>query len=176
MYYHRAYAPGATYFITVNLHDRTSTLLVDHVDKLRKSFQRARYLYPFEIIGIVILADHFHIMLSLPEGDFNYSLRIRLIKSLFSMQLAREEYIGHSRKKKGERGIWQRRFWEHLIRDHKDYDNHLNYIHYNPVKHGYVQDATDWPYSSIHRFIKEGILPKNWGCDGVIEVLECGEH
>jgi len=73
-------------------------------------------------------------------------------------------------------GILQRRFWEHTIRDQKDYDNHLNYIHYNPVKHGYVQSAADWPYSSIHRFIKEGFLPKNWGCDGVINGMECGER
>jgi putative transposase len=176
MYYRRARAPGATYFITVNLLNRKSTLLVDHVDKLRKSFQRARYLYPFEIVGIVILADHFHMMLSLPEGDINYSLRIRLIKTMFSMQLDREEPICLSRKKKGERGIWQRRFWEHLIRGQKDYDNHLNYIHYNPVKHGYVKSAADWPYSSIHRFIKEGFLPKNWGCDRGIELLVCGER
>ena len=148
MYYRSVYVPGATCFITVNLLDRKSTLLIDHVDKLRHSFQRIRQLYHFEIIGIVILPDHFHMMISLPDGDSNYSLRLRLIKALFSTQLERKEKIALSRRKKGERGIWQRRFWEHHIRDQTDYDHHLNYIHYNPVKHAYVQNASDWPYSN----------------------------
>jgi putative transposase len=114
-------------------------------------------------------------MINLPDGDSNYSLRIRLIKALFSCQLPREEMISLSRKNQGERGIWQRRFWEHTIRDEKDYENHLNYIHNNPVKHGYVQNATDWPYSSIHRFIKAGLLPKDWGC-GELEDGVYGEY
>jgi putative transposase len=162
MYYRRIFIPGATYFITVNLLDRKSTLLVDHVQRLRHSFQRAKKFYPFTIEGIVILPDHFHMMISLPQDDSNYPLRVRLIKSLFSIQLAQEETINLSRKRKGERGIWQRRFWEHLIYNEKDYENHLNYIHFNPVKHAYVQKASERPYSSIHRLIKANILPENW--------------
>ncbi len=164
MYYRRVFIPGGTYFITMNLLNRKTNLLVEHIDKLRNSFQRVQRLYPFEIIAIVILPEHFHMMIHLPENDSNYSLRIRCIKALFSMQLAKKEAISPSRKKKSERGIWQRRFWEHTIRNQNDYDKHLSYIHYNPVKHGYVQNAIDWPYSSIHRFIKAGLLTENWGC------------
>lgn len=162
MYYRRIFIPGATYFITVNLLDRKSTLLIDHIQSLRHSFQRTKKLYPFAIEGIVILPDHFHMMISLPKDDSNYPLRVRLIKSLFSIQLAREEKISFSRKRKGERGIWQRRFWEHLICNEKDYENHLNYIHFNPVKHAYVQKASEWPYLSIHRLINANILPESW--------------
>ena len=110
MYYRRVFIPGGTYFITVNLLNRKTNLLVEHIDKLRNSFQRVQRLYPFEIIAIVILPEHFHMMIHLPENDSNYSLRIRCIKALFSMQLAKKEAISSFRKKKNERGIWQRRF------------------------------------------------------------------
>ncbi|TAL65365.1 MAG: transposase, partial [Legionella sp.] len=119
--------------------------------------------HPFDIDGIVILHDHFHMLITLPENDGNYSLRLRLIKGYFSREIYNHEYINFIRKKKNERGIWQRRFWEHAIRDENDYERHLNYIHYNPVKHGYVKNASDWPYSSIHRAINQGLYPKNWG-------------
>lgn len=164
MRYRRVVIPGATYFFTVNLLDRKSNLLVDQIDKLRLSFQKIRNLHPFEIDGIVILPDHFHLMITLPRDDGDYSLRLRLIKGAFSQQIESNEYVNPIRKKKSERGIWQRRFWEHLIRNEKDYEHHLNYIHYNPVKHGYVKMAVDWSYSSIHRAIRTGILPKDWAC------------
>lgn len=104
-------------------------------------------------------------MIQLPPGDGNYSLRIRLIKSIFTHQLPINESVNKSRKLKGERGIWQRRFWEHLIRDERDYEHHLNYIHFNPVKHKYVEHAVDWPYSSLHRYIKAGLIQKDWACE-----------
>ena len=164
MRYRRVVIRGATYFFTVNLLDRTSNLLVDQIDKLRVSFQNVRNLYPFELDGIVILPDHFHMLMTLPEEDGDFSLRLRLIKGYFSQQIESNEYVNPVRKKKKERGIWQRRFWEHLIRDEKDYEHHLNYIHYNPVKHGYVNKTSAWPYSSIHRYIRTGLFPENWAC------------
>ncbi len=162
MHYRRVIIPGATYFFTINLLNRKSNLLVEHVDKLRYSFQRIKKLHPFIIDGIVIMPDHLHAMITLPSGDADYSLRIRLIKSLFSYQIKSCEPINLSRKRKNERGIWQRRFWEHLIRDELDYEKHLNYIHYNPVKHRYTSVPTSWPYSSIHRYIESGDLPLDW--------------
>jgi putative transposase len=162
MHYRRVIIPGATYFFTVNLLDRKSSLLTQKIDKLRMSFHKVCNQHPFRIDGIVILPDHFQIMMTLPEGDGNYSLRLRLIKGAFSKQINVNEYINSVRKSKGERGIWQRRFWEHFIRNEKDYEHHLNYIHYNPVKHGYVKKASDWSYSSIHRSIKGGVLSEDW--------------
>nr|WP_232505619.1 transposase [Legionella clemsonensis] len=124
---------------------------------------------------MVILPDHIHMMIRLAPNDGNFSLRIRLIKSIFTNQFQINEFISPSRQKKRERGIWQRRFWEHLIRDEKDYAPHLNYIHFNPVKHGYVRHPADWPYSSIHRDIQLGLLPKNWTCEYDFKNNQFGE-
>lgn len=156
MRYRRSHIPGTTYFFTLNLQNRKSSLLISHIDKLRFAFKKVHANHPFKIDAVVILPEHFHIMMSLPLNDANFSKRLSLIKSSFSRQIISYEFISHSRKKKRERGIWQRRFWEHLIRDDADYEHHLNYIHYNPVKHGLVSNPTEWPYSSIHRFIKLG--------------------
>ncbi|WP_392537953.1 transposase [Legionella sp. 227] len=163
MYYRRVFRPGSTYFFTLNLKDRASNLLVQNIHVLRKTMSQIKKRYPFEINGIVILPEHLHMMISLPKGDSDYPLRIRLIKSNFSRQLPCNESIRFARQRKKERGIWQRRYWEHCIRDEKDYERHLNYIHYNPVKHGYVKKASDWHYSSIHRYIDAEILCKEWG-------------
>ena len=102
-------------------------------------------------------------------NDADYPTRWRLIKSTFSRALPQSERISTSRRKKGERGIWQRRYWEHLIKDEKDFERHVDYIHYNPVKHGYVQSPVDWPYSSIHRYIHKGIIPSDWAVNGNLE-------
>ena len=112
---------------------------------------------------MVILPDHLHAIWTLPPGDADFAKRWMLIKTAFSRALPKHENINQSRKSKRERGIWQRRYWEHLIRDELDYERHVDYIHYNPVKHGYVDKAVDWPYSSIHRFIKNGIISSDWG-------------
>jgi putative transposase len=104
--------------------------------------------------------------LALPEGDSDYSTRWALIKAGFSRQGPATEWRRPSRIEKGERGLWQRRYWEHLIRDERDYERHVDYIHYNPVKHGYVAHASDWPYSSIHRYIAAGVMTKDWGSCG----------
>lgn len=164
MNYRRVFMPGASYFFTLTLQNRQSDLLVNNIQKLRYAFRQVIKSYPFIIDGIVILPEHMHMIITLPNGDTNYSQRISFIKSAFTRQLQLLECINSSRKGKRERGIWQRRFWEHLIRNEHDFNKHLDYIHFNPVKHGYVKTAFQWPHSSIHRYIKEGVLPKNWAC------------
>ena len=161
--------PGASYFFTVNIAERDKTLLVDHVDVLREAMRKVKQTHCFEIDAIVILPDHLHTIWTLPENDANFSLRWNLIKSTFSRALPKHEPLSASRKNKGERGIWQRRFWEHLIRDDNDYERHVNYIHHNPVKHGYVNKANQWPFSSIHQFIENGIIAADWAADDTEE-------
>lgn len=163
MKYRRASTPGATYFFTVNLNNRNSQLLIEQIELLRQVVRHAKRKHPFEIIASVIMPDHLHMIWKLPEGDMDYSKRWSLIKSNFSRQLPAFEFQNRSRKLNRERGIWQRRFWEHQIRDERDLNAHINYIHFNPVKHGYVSQASQWPYSSIHKFIRQGVLPMDWG-------------
>ncbi|MDF1688161.1 MAG: transposase [Cycloclasticus sp.] len=163
MQYRRADIKGATYFFTVNLANRKKTALVDNIDALRESIRTVKNRHPFKIDAMVIMPNHLHAMLTLPEGDNDYATRWSLIKSGFSRQIPKIESISPSRATKGERGIWQRRYWEHCIRDDRDYEAHVNYIHDNPVKHGYVKHAVDWPYSSIHQHIKSGYINKERG-------------
>jgi putative transposase len=165
MRYRRANAAGGTYFFTVNLHDRTSRLLVEQIDALRASVRAVRARWPFEIVARVVLPDHLHAIWALPDDDADFSTRWMLIKSGFSRRIARGEPISASRAEKGERGIWQRRFWEHQIRDEGDLQRHADYVHINPVKHGYVGRAADWPWSSIHREIRAGVLTADWAAD-----------
>ena len=164
MRYRRMINPGGTYFFTVNLQHRKSNLLVEYIDQLRLAFRHANYHYPFTIDALVILPDHLHMIMTLPEHDGNFSLRWNLIKGTFSPQLLIWESRSPIQKNRRERGIGQKRFWEHLIRDELDFEHHVNYIHYNPVKHGHVDHPVDWPYSSIHRFIRDGIIPSHWTC------------
>jgi putative transposase len=163
MRYRRADVTGGTYFFTVNLAERQNTLLVDEIDTLRNVMKQVKRHHPFTIDAIVVLPDHLHALLTLPEDDKDFATRWMLIKSGFSRQIPKGERINTSRRKKGERGIWQRRYWEHLIRDDYDYEKHVDYIHHNPVRHGHVKCATDWLYSSIHVYISKGILSHDWG-------------
>ena len=163
MQYRRADTKGGTYFFTVNLADRKMTLLTDEIDKLRLIINKVKKKHPFQLNAMVVLPDHLHSLLTLPQDDSDYSTRWSLIKAGFSRQLPKIEKINKSRKIKGERGIWQRRYWEHLIRDDRDFENHIDYIHYNPVKHQYVDAAVEWPYSTIHDYISQGILSNDWG-------------
>lgn len=169
MRYRRADVPGATYFFTVNLADRQRRLLVEHVDTLRDVMRGVRQRHPFEIEAIVILPDHLHALWTLPEGDADFATRWSLIKAGFSRRLPPVEDIQPSRVAKRERGIWQRRYWEHLIRNDDDFARHVDYIHWNPCKHGHAHQPTDWPYSSIHRFVSAGILLPDWGKDESME-------
>ena len=166
MRYRRAAVAGATYFFTLNLADRQSGYLVDHVDVLRATLRRVRQAHPFRIDAMVVLPDHLHAIWTLPAGDSDYSMRWMLVKAGFSRQLPALEQRSPSRTAKGERGIWQRRFWEHLIRDERDFERHVDYIHFNPVKHGLASRAVDWPHSSIHRYIRLGLAAPDWASDG----------
>jgi len=161
--YRRVLLPGAVYFFTVNLAERKpNDLLVRHVDLLRAALQETKTRHPFAIEAVCILPDHLHCLWRLPEGDSDFPTRWRLIKAGFSRRLPRQERISQSRARKNERGIWQRRYWEHLIRDERDFANHMDYIHYNPVKHGWVVRAWDWPFSSFRRSIGKGLYPQDW--------------
>ena len=162
MYYRRAQVAGATYFFTLALADRNLSTLVDNIDALRESIRRVRTAHPFEIVAMVVLPEHLHAVWALPPDDADFATRWSLIKAGFSRRLPKNECISLSRRSKGERGVWQRRYWEHLIRDDDDLARHVDYVLYNPVKHGYVSRAADWPHSSIHRFIREGIIPADW--------------
>jgi putative transposase len=164
MRYRRALIEEATYFFTVNLAERSSRLLLDRVDDLREVVRDVHKVHPFEIIAWVVLPDHLHAVWRLPESDADYSGRWGLIKSNFSRRIPKGERIRDSRRKKGERGIWQRRFWEHLIRDDADLQRHVDYTHYNPVKHGHARRAIDWPFSSIHKYVSLGWVTEDWGC------------
>lgn len=159
--YRRNYLAGGTYFFTVNLQDRKSTLLVDHVNELRYAFQHARAKMPFKIDAIVILPEHIHSIFTLPDGDFNYASRWRFIKSVFTRKLLKAG-VSLIRNQRGEYNLWQKRFWEHTIRDDNDMENHVDYIHFNPVKHKHVARVADWPYSSFHEYVNRGDLPMEW--------------
>ena len=161
--YRRNFIAGGSFFFTVNLADRRQQLLIEHIEELRDVFRTVRQRHPFEIDAMVVLPDHLHAVWTLPEGDADHPKRWSLIKAGFSRGLPRTESIRASRLGKRERGIWQRRYWEHQIRDDGDLVRHVEYVHFNPVKHGYVKQAADWPYSSIHRFIREGRVAETWG-------------
>lgn len=162
MRYRRADVTGGSYFFTVNLAERQKQLLVDYADELRDAFKTVKQRHPFEIDAMVVLPDHLHAIWTLPENDADFSTRWGLIKAAFSRSIKPGERISTSRQTKGERGIWQRRFWEHLIQNEEDFERHVDYIHYNPVKHGYVKTPVEWKWSSVHRYIKDGILTKDW--------------
>ena len=133
--YRRNFISGGTFFFTVNLAERHLRLLTEHVEKLRTAFRETRQRHPFEIDAIVVLPDHLHALWTLPEGDWDFATRWQLIKAAFSRGLPTGERVSRSRAAKGERGIWQRRYWEHTIRDANDFARHVDYIHINPVKH-----------------------------------------
>ena len=160
---------GGIYFFTVNLAERKQNdLLIRHVEILREACRYVRLRHPFIIEAMVVLPEHLHCIWTLPEGDADFPMRWRLLKAYFSRHIPTGERISASRQHKGERGIWQRRLWEHWIRDDTDFQRHIDYIHYNPVKHGYVKKAADWPYSSFHRWRKAGFYPQDWAASSDI--------
>ena len=161
--YRRRRLPGGCYFFTVATLERSRGLLTTHIDRLRSAFRLVRHRYPFTIDAVVVLPDHLHCVWTLPTQDDDFSTRWRLIKSTFSKSLPTHDRTSPSRGSKRERGVWQRRFWEHAIRDENDFEQHVEYIHYNPVKHGYTKRPIDWPFSSFHRYVKRGLYPLHWG-------------
>ncbi|MGH8373019.1 MAG: REP-associated tyrosine transposase [Gammaproteobacteria bacterium] len=163
MYYRRARVAGGTYFFTVNLADRRSDLLVRHIGDFRQVLEKVKKAHPINIVAMAVMPEHLHAVWHLPEGDADYPMRWGLIKAGFSRRLTAVERIRQSRKSKRERGIWQRRYWEHQIRDEADLVRHVDYIHYNPVKHGLVARPVDWPHSTLHAYIERGLLAPDWG-------------
>ena len=161
--YRRVWHPGGTYFFTVNLLQRQGNdLLVRHIDLLREVVTKVRQRHPFVIHGWVVLPEHLHCIIELPANDADYATRWRLIKMGFSKALPLTEQRSQVRVARGERGIWQRRYWEHLIRDEADFQAHRDYVHINPVKHGLVSRVSRWPYSTFHRLVEKGVYPINW--------------
>ncbi len=167
--YRRNRVPGGTYFFTVNLLERRLSLLTDHIEALRVAVRQTRARQPFHIDAWVVLPDHLHCVWTLPLGDADYSARWKAIKIAFAKSLPAIESLTPVRRTRGERGIWQRRFWEHTIRDDRDYSAHIDYVHYKPVKHGLVARVREWPYSSFHRCVKAGIYPADWGGGVAVE-------
>jgi putative transposase len=161
--YRRLFVPGGCWFFTVNLLDRRTSLLTDNIDALRAATAWTMRRYPFRIEAFVVLPDHLHAIWTLPEGDAYFSTRWRMIKTRFARALPATERRDETRLARGERGIWQRRFWEHLIRDEDDFGRHVDYCTINPVKHGYVRRVADWPYSSFHRDVRRGLFTEDWG-------------
>jgi putative transposase len=162
VHYRRNLIPGASFFFTVVLADRRSSALTDNIAALREAFRKVRSERPFEIDAIVILPEHLHTILTLPDGDADFPRRWHRIKTVFTQRLLAGGVTLSARDSTG-RLLWQRRFWEHTIRDDADHGRHVDYIHDNPVKHGLVANPADWPHSSLHRFIRQGVLPADWG-------------
>ena len=153
---------GGTYFFTVNLQDRSRPLLTEHIGALRDSVRRIRALMPFHIDAWVGLPEHMHALWTLPEGDADFPRRWQALKTEFSRRIVPGEHLSASRQKRGERGIWQRRYRQHTIRDQRDYAAHMDYIHFNPVKHRLVGHISDWPHSSFHTCVAKGLYPPAW--------------
>jgi putative transposase len=166
VHYRRNLIPGGTFFFTVTLADRRSKILVEQIACLRSTFREVRRRRPFTIDAIVVLPDHLHIVMTLPRKDSDFSGRWRHIKSLFTRNVVAQG-VTIKRNQRGEYPLWQRRFWEHTVRDEADLANHVDYIHYNPVKHSLVSRVSDWPFSSFHRYVRHGLLPEDWA--GVVE-------
>jgi putative transposase len=160
--YRRNRISGATYFFTVTLVDRHSTTLIDYVDELRQALRATMEELHFRIDAMVILPNHMHALWTLPPDDADYSTRWRRLKALFTRAVI-PGLTGVVRNARGEWNLWQRRFWEHTIRDELDFHRHADYIHFNPVKHHLVKRLRDWQHSTFHRFVAEGIYPEDWG-------------
>jgi putative transposase len=160
--YRRNFVAGGSYFFTVNLAERRLRLLTGHIDLLRAAFRDARRRHPFTIDAIAVLPDHLHTIWTLPAGADDFAIRWQLIKAGFSRGLPQREPVSASRLRKRERGIWQRRYWEHTLHDEDDFARHVDYIHFNPVKHGHVERVADWPFSSFHRMVRLGVYPGDW--------------
>ena len=163
-HYRRLYVKGGTYFFTVVTQERRPIFSKEEsVKKLRESFETIMEKRPFRVDAIVVLPDHIHCIWSLPKNESDFSTRWKEIKYRFSIHFRESFRPTNSMQKKKEKGLWQRRFWEHLIRDQDDFNRHVDYIHYNPVKHGLVKKPRDWPHSSFLRFVEKGVYEEHWG-------------
>jgi putative transposase len=175
VHYRRNFIPGGTFFFTVTLHDRRSTALIDHIALLRTAFRTTHSERPFVTDAIVILPDHLHAILTLPPGDSDFSDRWRRIKGSFTRSVVATG-APISRNNRGEYSLWQKRFWEHTIRDERDFERCADYVHFNPVKHRLATSPSDWAFSSLHRYVRAGILSPDWGGDGSADTSNFGER
>jgi putative transposase len=170
MNYRRSQIPGGAFFFTLVTYERRKLFSEQkNINLLRQVIHEIKQVHPFQMQAYVLLPDHFHCIWRLPDNDADFSTRWRLIKSYFTRSCVLPDDCNPTltRKNKGEQCVWQRRFWEHAIKDDSDFENHVAYIHYNPVKHGYVNAPRDWQQSSIHYYIEKEIYPSNWGERGV---------
>lgn len=173
--YRRIAIAGRTYFFTQVTYQRRNWLCSEIARQtLRTAIDKVRVKYPFTIDALVLLPNHIHCIWTLPDGDTDYASRWRLIKTFVTKncasQLKLDPTINSSRQKRQEGNLWQRRFWEHLIRDDIDFVRHCDYIHYNPVKHGLCKSPKEWLFSSFHRFVDEGVYSEGWGVDRIPDI------
>ncbi|HEY1376002.1 MAG TPA: transposase [Gemmataceae bacterium] len=166
--YRRNYVPGGTYFFTVVAFGRRPILTTPAARRcLREAFATVQHRWPFSVVAIALLPDHLHTIWTLPEGQADYSVRWQRIKDLFTQGFldagGASEPVSASRRRRRERQVWQRRFWEHTVRDEDDLKRCADYVHWNPVKHGLVGRVRDYPWSSFHRFVRAGEYEPNWG-------------
>ena len=180
--YRRFYVPGGTYFFTLVTRRRRPTFAdARAVEILGRKFRECQADWPFTINALVLLPDHLHAIWTLPPGDDGYSQRWGWIKKEFTKEWlaagGEEAWVSPARRRRHDRGIWQTRFWEHTIEDEHDFDQHFDYTHYNPVKHGHARCPRDWPHSSFHRWVREGVYEPEWGClsHGVLDFSDLDE-
>jgi REP-associated tyrosine transposase len=173
--YRRNFVPGETFFFTLTLADRRSSVLVDYVGLLRAAFRNTRDRKPFSVDAIVILPDHLHAILTLPPGDSDFSGRWKAIKAAFTRSITATG-VTIPRDHRGEYLLWQRRFWEHTIRDDRDFERCADYVHFNPVKHRLVSIPSEWAFSSLHRYVRAGILQPDWGGGDFSDNVGFGER
>jgi putative transposase len=167
--YRRAHVPGGTFFFTLKT-ERNAPIFHDSsaVELLGSILRVANERWPVVTNAMVLLPDHLHALWSMPSGDDRYSLRWAWIKKEFTKQFltngGAEQPISDSKRRHRRRGVWQRKFWEHTIQDEDDFHAHFDYIHWNPVKHGYVRCPADWPHSTFQRWVAAGVYQPHWGC------------
>ena len=180
-HYRRANDPGGCYFFTVVAYGRRPFLTDDLArDCLRRAWRTVRERRPFDLVGLCLLPDHLHCIWRLPPDDADFSTRWATIKGVFTREYLRNAGVTEgprnpSRVRRREAALWQRRFWEHEIRDEVDLSRHLNYIHFNPVKHGLVADPADWPWSTYHRYLREGYYERQALADCQAEIESIGD-
>ncbi len=179
--YRRVQVEGGTYFFTLVTNRRQPLFLRPEARRvLRSALVRVRSSRSFTLDAAVLLPDHLHLLVTLPPGDADYATRIMLLKKHFTeiaklCTALRQGPVTEHAKQRGEAGFWQRRYWEHTIRNDKDYGHHLDYMMFNPVKHGLVCKVADWPYSSFHRLVRKGLYPKDWGGTNGPNNIDAGE-
>lgn len=163
VHYRRSRVVGGTFFFTVTLRDRRSDLLVRHVDLLRDAWRAAKDRVAHDVVAVVILPEHLHAVIEMRDDSGDYSRLWQDIKKGFSRRVAASGW-----RMAGGRSLWQSRFWEHTVRDDADLRAHVDYVHFNPVKHGLTTCVVDWPHSSFHRYVREGWLPRGWAGAGEV--------